>query len=411
MQTNISSSRLLPVEICGFENQVELQNPNRSLPTVQAESSLAACNPHSYRLSCLGGPCVSQNLGLELQTGSFDAVFHVSVITRQLKSQTSNLKTPTNSTHSLSSGYISRLIALYGRHQTSMLTSTATTMLRTGAVRSPAGLQPILLRTSTAAGCPYSTTAASLSPFATASPKLARVSNKSRSSSSTKSQVISVRPLSTATVARPSTYTMPSSSNPLLIRFRAQHQRRNNASSASTRPRSDAEIDASAAEAAAAAQTAAHPDTPPLDWNTFFKLRKSRRKWQLGFSIVTALAAGSAASVSLTTGVADSLVSQVPLDPFIALGLMVFGLTGLGWLLGPSIGSAVFNVIQKKYKSQMAIKESQFFARIKKHRVDPSTSSMGNPVPDYYGEKISSVAGYRQWLKDQLQADLEVKDG
>lgn len=22
-------------------------------------------------------------------------------------------------------------------------------------------------------------------------------------------------------------------------------------------------------------------------------------------------------------------------------------------------------------------------------------------VPDFYGEKISSVAGYRQWLKDQ----------
>lgn len=22
-------------------------------------------------------------------------------------------------------------------------------------------------------------------------------------------------------------------------------------------------------------------------------------------------------------------------------------------------------------------------------------------VPDYYGEKISSVAGYREWLKDQ----------
>lgn len=22
-------------------------------------------------------------------------------------------------------------------------------------------------------------------------------------------------------------------------------------------------------------------------------------------------------------------------------------------------------------------------------------------VPDYYGEKISSVAGYRQWMKDQ----------
>jgi len=46
-------------------------------------------------------------------------------------------------------------------------------------------------------------------------------------------------------------------------------------------------------------------------------------------------------------------------------------------------------------------KESQFFARIKKNRVDPSSSSTGNPVPDFYGEKIQSVAGYRQWLKDQ----------
>ncbi|KAL2161678.1 hypothetical protein VTH06DRAFT_8240 [Thermothelomyces fergusii] len=49
----------------------------------------------------------------------------------------------------------------------------------------------------------------------------------------------------------------------------------------------------------------------------------------------------------------------------------------------------------------MAVKESEFFARIKKHRVDPSASSMRNPVPDFYGEKISSVADYRQWLKDQ----------
>ena len=46
-------------------------------------------------------------------------------------------------------------------------------------------------------------------------------------------------------------------------------------------------------------------------------------------------------------------------------------------------------------------KEKEFYARIKKFRVDPSASSMANPVPDYYGEKISSVKDYRQWLKDQ----------
>jgi len=231
-----------------------------------------------------------------------------------------------------------------------MLTSTATNMLRTTAVRSPAGsLQPIIFRS---AACPYSTTA-SLPPFS--------ISQQSKPATKSQSLCTASRPLL----------------NPLLVRFRIQSQQRRNAST-STR-RTDAEIDASAAEAAAAAQAAAYPEQTPLDWNTFFKLRKTRRRWQLGFSVVSALGTGATASILLTTGAADALVAQVPLDPFIALGLMVFGFTGLGWLVGPSIGSAVFNVINKGTKGQMAVKESQFFARIKKHRVDPSTSSMGNP--------------------------------
>lgn len=46
-------------------------------------------------------------------------------------------------------------------------------------------------------------------------------------------------------------------------------------------------------------------------------------------------------------------------------------------------------------------KEKEFFHRIRRYRVDPSANSIANPVPDYYGEKIGSVQGYRQWLKDQ----------
>jgi len=46
-------------------------------------------------------------------------------------------------------------------------------------------------------------------------------------------------------------------------------------------------------------------------------------------------------------------------------------------------------------------KEKAFYERIKRYRVDPSSSSYGNPVPDYYGEKIGSVQDYRRWLKDQ----------
>jgi import inner membrane translocase subunit TIM23 len=29
------------------------------------------------------------------------------------------------------------------------------------------------------------------------------------------------------------------------------------------------------------------------------------------------------------------------------------------------------------------------------------THDLRAPVPDFYGEKVQSVSGYRQWLKDQ----------
>ncbi|KAK3488472.1 Presequence translocated-associated motor subunit pam-17, mitochondrial [Neurospora crassa] len=255
-----------------------------------------------------------------------------------------------------------------------MLSSTATTMLRVGVSRSSGALQPMLLR-STACPC---------SPF----------------SMNTKlSQPTSVRPLSTSPSA-------------LVLRFRAQQQAQqaqqqlrrassSSSSSSSTRPRSDAELDANAAEAAAAAQSAAHAGEPVLDWNTFFKLRKTRRRVQLAFSVIMTLITSGAGGAVLSTGVADAMVAQVPLEPMFAVGLMTASFGALGWLMGPAMGGMVFNALKSKYRGQMEIKEGQFFARIKKHRVDPSASSMGNPVPDFYGEKISSVAGYRQWLKDQ----------
>jgi len=97
----------------------------------------------------------------------------------------------------------------------------------------------------------------------------------------------------------------------------------------------------------------------------------------------------------------DAIVGQIPLDPFITLGMITFTCGGLGWLAGPILGTTLFNLRNRKFKDQMEIKEKEFYQRIKKYRVDPSASSMANPVPDYYGEKIASVAGYRQWLKDQ----------
>ncbi|KLU84483.1 hypothetical protein MAPG_03524 [Magnaporthiopsis poae ATCC 64411] len=142
-------------------------------------------------------------------------------------------------------------------------------------------------------------------------------------------------------------------------------------------------------------------DDKAMDWNTFFKLRKQRRRLQLAFSTVACFGGGTAGAIFLSTGALDRLVAQFPLDPFITLGLMTFSAAALGWLLGPIIGTTVFYMFKRSIQKEMTKKEVQFFARIKKNRVDPSSASASNPVPDFYGEKIQSVAGYRQWLKDQ----------
>lgn len=56
-------------------------------------------------------------------------------------------------------------------------------------------------------------------------------------------------------------------------------------------------------------------------------------------------------------------------------------------------------------------KDRAFYHRISQRRVDPSSSSIQNPVPDYYGEKIGSVADYRRWLKDQRAFHLKRSGG
>jgi mitochondrial import inner membrane translocase subunit TIM23 len=85
----------------------------------------------------------------------------------------------------------------------------------------------------------------------------------------------------------------------------------------------------------------------------------------------------------------------------ISLGLTTFAGLGVGWLLGPFIGNLVWRTLHRASLRDFVAKEKTFFERIKKHRVDPRGASANNPVPDYYGERVGSVHGYRSWLKDQ----------
>lgn len=129
----------------------------------------------------------------------------------------------------------------------------------------------------------------------------------------------------------------------------------------------------------ATASTPPPSGSTPLDWNTFFKLRTRRRRIQVVFSVASGFLGFFAGMGVLTTGVAEPLVSQVPLDPIVTMGLMTFACGGVGWLVGPSIGSQLFYLMNRQFTRQIHQKEAEFFARIKKHRVDPRNSSAANP--------------------------------
>jgi len=139
-----------------------------------------------------------------------------------------------------------------------------------------------------------------------------------------------------------------------------------------------------------------------LTWDHFLQLRKVRRRYNLAASVTTTLVTTTAGVSILSQRDIDAFANQAfGLDPFVVLGLVTAGIGAVGWLLGPFVGNTVFSLVYRKYGAQIAAKEKAFYQRIKRYRVDPSSQSFANPVPDYYGEKIGSVHDYRQWLKDQ----------
>lgn len=227
------------------------------------------------------------------------------------------------------------VLARAHQHKAAMIASTTTAMLRSGVTRGGCSLQPILLRSTTS--CPYSTITAA-SPFASVRSKLS-------DSKSTTTPAAAARPSSPILTLR----RQPATTSP------AAPAGRRHASSSSAR---DNEADVAAATRAAQraeAYARSNPDMPPLDWNSFFQLRKTRRRWQVGFSALMSVGFGAAGALVLGSGAADALTGQIPLDPILTLGLITLGCTAMGWVVGPSLGNAVFYLIKHKYKAPMTV--------------------------------------------------------
>ncbi|KAJ7633077.1 presequence translocated-associated motor subunit PAM17 [Roridomyces roridus] len=138
-----------------------------------------------------------------------------------------------------------------------------------------------------------------------------------------------------------------------------------------------------------------------LKWAEYLKIRRRRRQLQTAFTI-------PCAAVGFFGGVAyfGSLQTD-PTKPIMGIDPMMFYAgccllcMGGGFVVGPSIGSAIWRLVNRNLISKIDARDREFYTHIARNRVDASLQSATNPIPDYYGEKIGSLKGYRQWLRDQ----------
>lgn len=140
--------------------------------------------------------------------------------------------------------------------------------------------------------------------------------------------------------------------------------------------------------------------TNTMTWPEFFQLRKKERIYNTVSSGISALAFVNGSWIYLSTLEIDPTQSIFGFDPIIVISGAMITCGGIGWLLGPVLGTTIFKAASGAKLPQYQQRQLDFLSKIKRNRVNPQSQSFSNPVPDYYGEKINSIQQYRQWLRD-----------
>ncbi|KAL4067812.1 mitochondrial import protein Pam17 [Scleroderma citrinum] len=160
--------------------------------------------------------------------------------------------------------------------------------------------------------------------------------------------------------------------------------------------------------------------TQSLTWSKYLDIRRRKRRWETAVTIpctLLGLAGGVAYFGSMETDATKPIMGVDPLFFYGGCTIACMGTStllsclkkqltfseGLGYLVGPIIGSACWRLTHRRTMNLIEAKDREFHKRIVRNRVDPTAQSATNPVPDYYGEKIGSVHEYRQWLRDQAK--------
>lgn len=105
------------------------------------------------------------------------------------------------------------------------------------------------------------------------------------------------------------------------------------------------------------------PSNHILPWHEYFTARKKRKRYDLGGSVFTAATAASGAWNGLSSLDIDKMMSGeliLGMDPLMFLGLATVGITFIGWVVGPTIGTAVFFLFRGREFKRVTIQVSYY---------------------------------------------------
>lgn len=137
-----------------------------------------------------------------------------------------------------------------------------------------------------------------------------------------------------------------------------------------------------------------------MNWTQYLTLKKQNQRLNTAAGVFTGLT-GSLLTLAYIGNIEIDVEKPIMgLDPIMVFagGIVLGG--AFGYVLGPFLGTAIFNLKNKASLNAFKLKDKDFLLKIKNNRVDPSSQSFSNPVPDYYGEKIFTLKDYKQWLRD-----------
>lgn len=150
--------------------------------------------------------------------------------------------------------------------------------------------------------------------------------------------------------------------------------------------------------------TAAKLRLPPnavLTWRGFFRKRWQRKSCERWFAASLGLVSFSASLyyVSFVKEFDPTVMFFGIMDPSIAYMLMSFAGGALGACGGVFFGRLVWNRINYRLLHEMDIRDKIFDSHLAVHRAPSTAHSVDMPIPDFYGEKIKSLRGYRSWIR------------